>query len=349
MQKKILFISWTSKNQRPYYDPSVRYRCFNFAQELNRRGHSTTVISQINFEKNIEQFFNFDCYVFHRPYLTENLANFLLTQKNNKTIIADHDDFIFNARYSDLTPMVRVRGGNPTQTRDFISRNAEALKLFDNYSCSTEPLKHHLKQINPNGRIAVLNNTVDPGFIGLSRVARQKNPFADRQFSLGYFSGTATHDKDLAMIAPVIRGHLTEYGGKLLLVGPIKLPELLLDLESQIQAQPLVSFHELANTMAKCKMVLAPLENTLFTQSKSGLKFFEAALSGCNVAATPIPDIARFDSPLLHKCTTIDDWQQALNSPNSLNPELRERSAQNIEALVCTSIQIDTWLKTFTS
>jgi hypothetical protein len=347
MFKKILFVSWTSRNERPYFDPSVRYRCFNFANEFIRRGHSATVISQVNFQHIYKTLPLYDAYVFHRPYLTQELVEFLLNHSTDKLIIADFDDFIFDVKHADMTPMVRVRGGDSKAARSYLSKTHDAASLISNFTLSTEPLRNHVDVMFPGSRSIVTHNSIDPGFIGLSRIARQQNPLLERPYLLGYFSGTATHDKDFAMIAPAIAKRLTDTGGKLLLVGPLKIPTELEGLTSQVIVSPLVSFHELASTMAKCRTVLAPLENTIFTQSKSGLKFFEAVLAGCDVIATPIPDIDRFDSALLHKCQNLDEWYSAMCAPTITDPNAREAEIRRIESIVSAAPQIDKWIQTF--
>jgi hypothetical protein len=349
MLKRFLYVSWTSRNERPYFDPSVRYRCFNFANELIRRGHSATVISQVNFQNIYKDLPQYDAYIFHRPYLTQELSEFLLEHNDDKLIIADFDDLIFDVRYAELTPMIRVRGGDTKSVRSYLSKTHDAASLFNNFTLSTVPLKEHVQEMFPQGKSIVLSNSIDPGFIGLSRIARQNNPVATRPYALGYFSGTASHDKDFSMITPIIIERLQRTGEKILLVGPLVVPDDLLKLGAQVVVKPLVSFHELAKTMAQCVTVLAPLEDTIFTLSKSGLKFFEAVLAGCDVIATPIPDIDRFISPLLHKCKTLEDWGQAINSQKIQDDRKREIEITRIESLVAAAPQMDNWFKTFMS
>ena len=349
MLKRILYISWTSRNERPYFDPSVRYRCFNFANELTRRGHSATVISQVKFQNTYKTLPHYDAYVFHRPYLTQELSEFLLEHNDEKLLIADFDDLIFDVRHAEQTPMVRVRGGDSKAVRSYLSKTSDAASLFNNFTLSTAPLRDHAEELFPGGTSIVLSNSIDPGFIGLSRIARQSSPIGERPYALGYFSGTASHDKDFAMIAPIIAERLRKTNEKILLVGPLVIPQELLELGEQVVVSPLVSFHELAKTMARCATVLAPLEDTIFTLSKSGLKFFEAALAGCDVIATPIPDIDRFDSPLLHKCKTLADWEVAINGKRLENSAEREIEIRRIESMVAAKRQVDFWLETFMS
>jgi hypothetical protein len=46
------------------------------------------------------------------------------------------------------------------------------------------------------------------------------------------------------------------------------------------------------------------------------------------VAATPIPDIDRFESPLLHKCVTSDDWAAAIRAPAVPEADVRAAIAR---------------------
>jgi hypothetical protein len=343
--KKILYVSWTSRNERPYEDPSVRYRCFNFAGELVKRGHTAQVISQLAFERNYENLGNYDAYIFHRPYLTESFVEILLELKaKGKLVNADFDDFIFDVKYAELTPMVRVRGADVNGVKAYISRTFEAANLINSFILSTVPLKNHVEEMFPGSTAKVLSNAVDRGFIGVSRIARNLNPYNLRDFEFGYFSGTATHDKDFELIAPAVRERIKFSGGKILILGPLKIPDIFEDIANNVVAHPIVPFHELPNYMAKCKTVLAPLEDTIFTRSKSGLKFFEAALAGCRVIATPIPDIARFESSLLTCCNSLDDWHLAINSPESIGFEKYESEIRRIEEEVSISSQVNKFM-----
>ena len=83
-----------------------------------------------------------------------------------------------------------------------------------------------------------------------------------------------------------------------------------------------------------------------FTECKSGLKFFESAVLGTPVAATPIPDIDRFDNPLLLKCRTPDDWASAFRAP-PLKPAARVRAAREIARLVALDQQMTIFQSTF--
>lgn len=350
MRKRFLFISWTSRHQNPYLDPSVRYRCYNVAQELLKQGHQANVISQQAFEDNINNLSSYDVYVLHRPYLTSRLASFLLKKCPNKQVIADFDDLIFDIENAESTSMYRSRDARSRTVRDYIAKTAEALDLIGKCTVSTTPIASRLNKIFPHLETLVTPNVLDASFIGISKVARNSIPFEKRPYTFGYFSGTATHNKDFEMVASTLRYALKNNGAKLLLAGEISTPKIFNDVANQITNTPLVSFHKLPFIMSQCKFALAPLENTIFNNSKSGLKYFEAALSGCMVIATPIPDIDRFSSPNLAKCSSSNDWAKELLTATKIPKLSFKQSKLEIEALeskISSSSFIDSWL-TFT-
>jgi len=347
MLKRFLFISWTSRHQNPYLDPSVRYRCYNVAQELLKHGHQANVMSQRAFEDNIDTLPSYDVYIFHRPYLTSKLTSFLLKKPPNKQVIADFDDLIFDIENAESTSMYRSRGSRSSSVRDYIARTGEALDLIGKCTVSTTPIASRLNAVFPHLRTLVTPNTLDASFIGISKVARNTNPFEKRPYTFGYFSGTATHNQDFGMIASLLSSVLKNSESKLLLAGEISTPEIFNGVKNQIHKTPLVAFHKLPFVMSQCRFALAPLENTIFNNAKSGLKYFEAALSGCKVIATPIPDIDRFTYKNLIKCTGSNDWSNELASATDLSQSsLNQTSLEiaDLESKISSPSNIHAWL-----
>lgn len=323
-ERRVLYVSWTAQRHRPFLDPSVRYRCFNPAQALLRRGHGAMVVSQQEFEKNREDLADFDAYVFHRPLFSERLVDFVYGLDRD-IAFADFDDLIFDHRLAGDTPMVRVRKSPIADVETYVQRTAAAAAIFRNFSVSTLPLKESVERAFGPASVGVVHNCPDPGFVALGTVARHTRLHDEREFELGYFSGTATHDLDFASIGDVVLDFLQESGHRLLLVGPLVLPPRFDRMADRIERLPLMPFHRLPDVMARCRRVLAPLEDSPFTRAKSGIKFFEAVLTGCDVLATPIPDVDRFSSPLLRKCRTADEWRAALGEPPVLASHEREQ------------------------
>jgi len=343
----ILFISNTSRHVRPYYDPSTRYRCFNFAQSLSAEGHATSCVSQAVFQKQPEMFSGYDFFVFHRPALTPELAEFLISMPTER-LIADFDDLNFSVGHAAETPAVRTRSENVSTVSKNLAKIAGAASLFSQFSSSTTPLAKYISDLFTPTISAVIHNGVDPTFAGISQLIRHRCPVNTRPYTFAYFPGTASHNPDLKMIEEPLRAALaSDKSLKLLIAGPVKIPDALAKYSSQIHKADYVAFHELPVLMAKSKFVLGPLEPTEFNQCKSGLKFFEAALSGCTVIGTPIPDIDRFNSQLLRKCSTPEDWEKALLTPISLSNEEVEDAAAQVDFEVSSERQTANWINEF--
>jgi hypothetical protein len=111
----------------------------------------------------------------------------------------------------------------------------------------------------------------------------------DRRIHLGYFSGSPSHNRDFALIAGPIARLMDEderltlsIVGFLDAVGP--------DLErhrARIEMMPLQDFLNLQREIGRVEVNLAPLQDNVFTNCKSELKWFEAAIVGAATVATP--------------------------------------------------------------
>lgn len=343
----ILFISNTSRHARPYYDPSARYRCFNVAQSLSFENYPTSCVSQAVFQKNPASFKAYDYYVFHRPALTPEFAEFSLSISTDR-LIADFDDLNFSVQHADQTPAVRTRNENVSTVSKSLAKIAGAASLFTQFSSSTVPLTAHISRLfNPENNL-VIPNGIDPTFAGVCQLAREAFPVSKRPYTYAYFPGTASHNPDLQMIEGAIKQALhKDSSANVLIAGPVKIPDSLEVFAHRIHKADYVAFHELPVLMAKSKFVLAPLENTEFNQCKSGLKFFEAALVGCTVVGTPIPDIDRFESSLLRKCNTQDEWTDALIAPITLTSSEIDAEARKVGVEVSAQRQTKRFIEGF--
>ncbi len=343
-KSSVLFVSSTARNDRPFLDISTRYRCFHMADALSQRGYRCQVISQQRLQGAPEIADSFDRLVFHRPQLTDQIAERLLRWTETKRAVADFDDLIFDVKNADNTSMVRKNPSASKTVRNFVAANAGATGMFSLATYSTTPLKKRADELFSSSNNAVVHNALDRAQIGMSRLVRQHAGTSKRRYRLGYFSGTATHNADFAMIAePLARALTANPRDRLLIVGPLDLPAPLGGFLDRIERLDFVPFVRLPALMAQVDTVLAPLEESPFNSCKSGLKFFEAALVGCRVVATPIPDIDRFESILLKKCKSEFEWDAALTASCDIEHTTRFAEARRIERLISMDPQVDSF------
>lgn len=342
----VLFVSSTNRRDRPYLDPSSRYRSFNVAASLARLGHRTACISQLVFDADTTIADRYDFIHFHRPTLNEANVDFLFRERMSPRIIADFDDGTIRVADAGITPAVRFYDVPLRKVARDISCMAEACRFFDKFTLSTEPLSEQVETLFGPRLNKVVSNALDPAFLGIARLLREQGAGRPRPYRIGYFPGTASHNGDFASVAKPLAAFLAAHREvRMLVVGPVELPEPLRRFRSRIVRQSVVPFHHLPHTMALCDTVIAPLERTPFTNAKSGIKFFEAAVVGCSVIATPIRDIARFDSPLLHKADSSQEWRAAFESAltQPLDDTARDAAACAVERIVSADIVYGSW------
>ena len=98
---------------------------------------------------------------------------------------------------------------------------------------------------------------------------------------MGYFSGSPTHEKDFLMIAEELYELLCGFPDmKLKIVGYMNLPDYMerLRKNGKIMFVGFQNFINLQKEIADVNINLVPLVNTVFTNCKSELKYFEASI-----------------------------------------------------------------------
>jgi glycosyltransferase involved in cell wall biosynthesis len=145
--------------------------------------------------------------------------------------------------------------------------------------------------------------TVIPNFLNdeQMRVSRQiyeekkRRGFARTgQIHLGYFSGTPTHNKDFEIISGIL-SRMLERDPRLVvrIVGFLDLKEPLRSYQSRIEFYPLQDFVNLQQLIGSVEVNLVPLQDNIFTNCKSELKYFEAGVTGTVTIASPSFTLAR--------------------------------------------------------
>lgn len=343
----VVFVTNTNRIERPYYDPSVRYRAFNPVNFLRRKGIKSIVVTQNVFEENYESFTTAETIVFHRPRFSEVLARYVIKYKKRQTLVCDYDDLIFDVKAAADTPAVSDRNEDFTIISRNLAANAEIAAMFDYKSVSTQRLAEAANRCI-GGESLVIHNGLTRTYVDMARTIRKNRAGLDNLYSIGYFAGTASHNEDFISIVPAIANFL-ELSAKntLFVAGPVFIPSTLDLFRNQIITTKVVTFYEMASLISLCRMVIGPLIINEFNVCKSGLKFFEAGALGVQVAATPIPDVDRFISPLLHKCTDVEQWANAFLDNTALDFNILEQAAEAVCSEAALDKQMSIWIDAF--
>ncbi|WP_374520573.1 glycosyltransferase [Hydrogenophaga sp.] len=314
-RKTICFISETGQGDRPLNDPSVRYRAYHPAEALLNAGHFCTIYSASQFYKN--PCFDYDVYIFHRPNMARATFRQVVTglRRLKRTLIADYDDLIFgNEELALDSSAVKNRTLTPERAIDAFASNLEGLIFFDKVTASTAPLADRVREYNPDAQVMVAPNIVSKSVISFHEslgTPLRKRPSC----TIGYFAGTKSHDRDFPVVEAALHRVLSENrDSKLMIVGPVAVPRSIASLPN-VSIAPVVNYLRLPGLMTKCDTVIAPLEDSAFNACKSRVKFLEAALSGCRLVASPIPDMQAIGPNHLTLAADLDAWYEALSEP----------------------------------
>lgn len=161
-----------------------------------------------------------------------------------------------------------------------------------------EPLRRHLESRVGEGRVGLAPNFLDRQQQAYSRdllqAKRDSGWSRDGAVTIGYFSGSPTHAKDFAVVAPALHRLLVDDPAtKLRVVGRLDVLGDLAELPpEQVEVVGFMNFVELQRAIADVEVNLAPLQQHPFTACKSELKYFEAAAVGTWSIASPSPAFA---------------------------------------------------------
>lgn len=292
MRERPLHIALLACNKQPARfaeDASYRYRCDNLAGALRDLGHHVTTCHHRQWPRGVRP----DVVVVHRPRLDLALACRLAGWRaRGVTCVADFDDLIFDPALAPLSPGVLNGRVSERFMRGQFRRSALALRAFDGYTVSTEPLAQALRQApGAAGRpVQVLPNAVHGAWRRLPAWVPEPRPPAP---VMRYLPGTPSHDRDFALIAPALRTVLAQVPqARLEIVGPLALgrdwPE------GRVSQQPRLPFDQYHTVFPGARLNLAPLEATPFTHCKSAVKVMEAGWWGVPTLASASPDVERF-------------------------------------------------------
>lgn len=155
----------------------------------------------------------------------------------------------------------------------------------------------------------------------LEMLSRSQAAFDRRQsrgdrLVIGYASGTPTHDQDFALVKPALKRLMQRFTHvELRIIGPLDPGNDWGELTPRIRRLPLVPWRELPEHLVEFDINLAPLVmDNPFAQSKSEIKYMEAALVRAPTVASPTDAYRYAIRPGENGYLPAgdDEWEQAL-------------------------------------
>jgi glycosyltransferase involved in cell wall biosynthesis len=211
-------------------------------------------------------------------------------------ILFDVDDFVFNPDYAHLVMHTLDQETTGDVPMDFwfayFARHGSTLRLCDGAITTNPYLGHLLKDVMNRGTVRIIPNFLNREQQALSQELysskREDGFMSDNRIHIGYFSGTPSHRKDFAIVADALANLMDENPNlHLRIVGFLDPQSKFARHSHRVEQLPLTDFMNLQRLIAEVEINIAPLQNNIFTNCKSDLKYFEAAIVGTMTLASP--------------------------------------------------------------
>lgn len=216
--------------------------------------------------------------VYRSPATRELLKLITEAHRRRLLVVFDVDDLIFDPDLAERLESIATLA--PDVRRLWIEgvrRYRATLEACGRGMASTPAIAEAMRslglpaEVHPNGVSTPLMVVSES-----ARRARRRDPDV---FTLGYFSGTNTHDVDLEYVAEPLAGFLADYPDvRLVLGGHLRLPSRLTAFGDRIRPVPFAPWDRFPRSLAQLDLNLAPLIEGLFNDAKSSIKWSEAAL-----------------------------------------------------------------------
>ncbi|KQY47488.1 glycosyltransferase [Cellulomonas sp. Root137] len=286
--RNVLFI--TGINGAP-----LRYRVQLAAEALRTRG-ATPLVRHYRDPELLELVDRADAVVLYRvpaTYQTLELVERVRARPRVVPVLFDVDDLIVDP---SLRGSVHGLDALSDAEQDLwwhgVERYRTTLEAADLYVGSTELLCERVGELTglPTRRFS---NGVGRAFAQVSERAAAA-PRGAGPLRIGYFSGTTTHDADWAQVEPAVLEVMRARPDVELWLGGHLVPTPALDeMGERVRRQPMVPWYELPRLLRDVDVNLAPLvPGSVFNESKSAIKWLEAAMVGTPTIATPTQPFA---------------------------------------------------------
>lgn len=220
-----------------------------------------------------------------------------------KSVLFDIDDWVFDVDAIDL--IIKTIGESETDEAlnywySVVGRMAKTMHVCDGAITTNAYLAEKIRGFLKGAareRVSLVSNFMSQTQWDVSNKEYSRklnnNERQNAFIKLGYFSGSATHNLDFALIVPAL-SNVMKINKKiqLVLVGQLNIHqalgvEFIANYGERIIEINMVDYLELPKIIADIDFNLVPLQQNEFTNCKSELKFFDAAAVGTVTIASP--------------------------------------------------------------
>jgi GT2 family glycosyltransferase/glycosyltransferase involved in cell wall biosynthesis len=249
-----------------------RYRCLNLIEQLKFAGIEARFSHRYGKGRiDVSE----DVVVLNRLLHEPKLEGFIKELRaKGKAVVYSLDDLLFTY---DWPYKEAIDGGGETwqQYTAFMERTRRAMLLCDCVIVSTELIAKRVEDFGMQAFVVRNVLSQEHWEVSLAASLRQETS----EVVLGYASGSATHDRDLAGVSGALARVLGQHEDAVLqLIGPVALPKALEPYAGRVRRHSAVPWKDLPPLLSQVDINLAPLDaETTFNRAKSHIKWLEAA------------------------------------------------------------------------
>lgn len=268
-------------------DGSFKYRCFFPSKAidntycLNKSSDPLEVISTLFKVKKV---------IFSRPENVRLNKYFMeLCKRLSIEVVFDYDDLLLPDFAHELGH-VRSMGSNYADAYRGGLLKCQYMHLADRFTCSTPLLMEKLASYNKP--VELKRNKLPVTYFNENEIVDE-----GKKLNIIYLSGTATHKRDFMLINGVLikLAQLYPERFRLTFLGNVQANLSIFRLLGvECEQIPRVDFMGMLEVISKHDLALVPLENTVFNNAKSNIKFIECASQGVPVVASAVSEFENF-------------------------------------------------------
>ena len=279
---------------------TFRYRCYNMAQAINQA--DSDISASYFFLQDllaIDRLSDYaDVLVLVRVRYDSDVERLIRSFRlAGKPVLYDIDDHIFTL---EATPLLvasldqgLTRFGRVEKWVGVVGRIRHSLQEVDGIITTTAFLADKLRE-QFDVPVAVIPNFLNTEQWEYSEALRASRTAPPQDAPvIGYFSGSASHNRDYQIAEEGLAHILDRYPkARLRIAGYLEPPTSLDRFQGRIDRLPFMDFLGLQKAISEVSLNLSPLQHNAFSYSKSELKYFEAAAAGVLTVASPAPVFA---------------------------------------------------------
>lgn len=285
-------------------NPCALYRVQNVVEGLIEKGINCNVFYRtidISNKYYLEKIFKSDIVIIYRERYKDNVKFIIDECKARKIpLVYDCDDLIFDMAYIEDDPTYQLckegkaiayGATKEEQIKDYLTGIKEFREALLKCNYFTSPSSVLCDLVRSYGKVAFkVENTINAQELELSEKLIQEKTKKDT-ITLGYFSGSKSHDKDFEIVIPALLRLFKEHKNiNMYIKGLLEFPKELVECNDRITIDNSICEHkELYKYINNVDIMLIPLLQNKFNNCKSHVKLMESLLVGVTSITSNVP------------------------------------------------------------